>query len=185
MEKQHHLFAAREERGQGGLRGCVAVPFSRTRDPTPEQQPCCPGSHRDIPDGQTLLQPTGDTRAGVAGCVCRSREERGSRLGIQLRFGSLFPRQALPFCSHARTQGHPPWGPHRTQPFPTFPHHWLRQALAPGTSEIPGRCWPHSTKGEKARPAPTLLQRLKLSLTLLISTSKPSSEPLRMKPSIF
>lgn len=98
LEKQHHLFAAREDRGQGGLRGCVAVTFSRTRDPTPEQQPCCPGSHRDIPDCHSLLQPTGDTWGLLQGqsrsCRMRVQEQGGERLqaGIQLRFGSLFPR---------------------------------------------------------------------------------------------
>lgn len=90
---------------------------------------------------------------------------------------------ALPLpCMDTRT---PTLGPHRTQPFPTFPQHWLRQAPAPEASEVPGRCWSHSTKGEKSTPAPALLQELNLSLTQPIPTSKPSSEPPRMDPNLL
>lgn len=152
---------------------------------------CCPGSHRDTPDRdtpdlQTLLQPTGDAWGllQAQGRSCGTREEKGSRLGAQLRSGSVSPRWALPLHSHAWTRGHPPWGPHRTRPFPTFPHRWLGQAPAPGASEVPGRCWPHSTKGEKASPAPALLQ-LGAVPSPAHPTSKPSSEPLRMDPNVF
>lgn len=51
LVKQHHLFAAREERGHGGCpsAGLGIPPWSSSL--------CCPGSHWDIPDLQTLLQP--------------------------------------------------------------------------------------------------------------------------------
>lgn len=69
-------------------------------------------------------------------------------LGLSLSFPDRL-------CPLAPTHGHRI--PTLTQPLPTFLHHWLRQAPAPGASEILGWYWHHSTKGVKARLAPAVL----------------------------
>lgn len=74
--------------------------------------------------------------------------------GQQLRFGSPFPRQALPLRCHLQTPSLSCCPRTGLSPCPTLPQSCPGQTPASGGpravwgAEVPGRCWPHSPVGK-------------------------------------